>query len=190
MIFELTRPFCQRLIRLFSKIIQIVSGGGKSTTVKMLERFYDPTSGSVKLDGVDIKDINLKHLRSLIGYVGQEPTLFATSIANNIKYGNPSATQEQIEEAAKLANAHDFIASFPDGYSTQVGDKGAQLSGGESKILECQLNSLLANKIRITPHNFLLFVSNRAKTENCDCSRAGGQPHYPSFGRSNKVSHQ
>jgi ATP-binding cassette, subfamily B (MDR/TAP), member 1 len=108
----------------------------------MLERFYDPTSGSVKLDGADIKNINLKHLRSLIGYVGQEPTLFATSIANNIKYGNPSATQKQIEEAAKLANAHDFIASFPDGYNTQVGDKGAQLSGGESvnlKLKSCSL---------------------------------------------------
>ena len=105
----------------------------------MLERFYDPTSGSVKLDGVDIKDINVKHLRSLIGYVGQEPTLFATSIAKNIKYGNPSATQQQIEEAAKLANAHDFIASFPDGYDTQVGDKGAQLSGGEQKFLHLEL---------------------------------------------------
>ena len=76
--------------------------------------------GSVKLDGVDIKDINLKHFRSLIGYVGQEPTLFATSIGQNIKYGNPSATQEQIEEAARLANAHDFISGFPDGYNTQV----------------------------------------------------------------------
>ena len=101
-----------------------ISGGGKSTVVKMLERFYDPVSGSVKLDGVDIKDINLKHFRSLIGYVGQEPTLFATSIAKNIKYGNPSATQEQIEEAARLANAHDFISSFPDKYDTNVGDKG------------------------------------------------------------------
>ena len=106
----------------------ILSGGGKSTVVKMLERFYDPVSGSVKLDGVDIKDINLKYFRSLIGYVGQEPTLFATSIAKNIKYGNPSATQEQIEEAARLANAHDFISSFPDKYNTNVGDKGQLFS--------------------------------------------------------------
>jgi ATP-binding cassette subfamily B (MDR/TAP) protein 1 len=109
------------------------SGGGKSTIVKMLERFYDPIEGAVCIDGVNIKDINVKHLRSCIGYVGQEPNLFATTISQNIKYGNPSATQEQIEEAARLANAHDFISSFPDAYNTQVGDKGAQLSGGQKQ---------------------------------------------------------
>lgn len=106
------------------------SGGGKSTTVALIERFYDPLRGDVQLDGVNLKDINVKHLRSSIGYVGQEPTLFATTIAGNIKYGNPSASQEEIEAAARKANAHDFIVSFPDGYNTQVGDKGAQLSGG------------------------------------------------------------
>lgn len=109
------------------------SGGGKSTTVALLERFYDPKSGSVELDGVDLKDINVHHLRSLIGYVGQEPTLFATSIAANIKYGNPDATQEEVEAAAKMANAHDFITSFPDGYETQCGDKGSQMSGGQKQ---------------------------------------------------------
>jgi ATP-binding cassette, subfamily B (MDR/TAP), member 1 len=101
--------------------------------MKLLERFYDPLAGAVKLDGVDFKDINVKHLRSNIGYVGQEPTLFATTIAKNIQYGNPGATQEQIEEAAKQANAHDFIMSFPDGYNTQVGDKGSQMSGGQKQ---------------------------------------------------------
>lgn len=109
------------------------SGGGKSTIVKMLERFYDPNEGCVKLDGNDLRDINVKHLRSLIGYVGQEPTLFATTIEKNIKYGNPFATKEEIEQAARLANAHDFIMSFQDGYNTQVGDKGAQLSGGQKQ---------------------------------------------------------
>jgi ABC-type multidrug transport system fused ATPase/permease subunit len=109
------------------------SGGGKSTVVKMLERFYDPTDGSVSLDGTDLKDINVKHLRSMIGYVGQEPTLFATTIEKNIRYGNPSASKEEIEEAARLANAHDFISSFNDGYDTQVGDKGTQLSGGQKQ---------------------------------------------------------
>ena len=104
-----------------------------STVVKMLERFYDPLEGSIELDGINIKDINVKHLRSCIGYVGQEPTLFATTIAKNIQYGNPSATQEQIEEAARLANAHDFIVNQPDGYQTQVGDKGTQLSGGQKQ---------------------------------------------------------
>jgi len=109
------------------------SGGGKSTTVALLERFYDPLSGTIELDGINLKDINVHHLRSLIGYVGQEPILFATSIAANIKYGNPSATQEQIEAAAKMANAHDFISSFPDGYATQCGDKGSQMSGGQKQ---------------------------------------------------------
>lgn len=109
------------------------SGGGKSTVVKLLERFYDPTEGSVKLDGVDLRDINVKHLRSMIGYVGQEPALFATTIGKNIAYGLPGCTQEQIEEAAKQANAHDFIMQLPDGYDTDVGDKGSQLSGGQKQ---------------------------------------------------------
>jgi ATP-binding cassette subfamily B (MDR/TAP) protein 1 len=109
------------------------SGGGKSTIVSLLERFYDPSSGSVFIDGVDVRDINVTHLRRNIGYVGQEPALFATSIRGNIKYGNPDATQEQIEEAARLANAHDFITKFSDGYDTQVGDKGSQLSGGQKQ---------------------------------------------------------
>jgi ATP-binding cassette subfamily B (MDR/TAP) protein 1 len=85
------------------------------------------------LDGVDLKDINVSYLRSRIGYVGQEPALFATTIRGNIQYGNPNATQEQIEEAARLANAHDFITGFSDGYDTQVGDKGGQLSGGQKQ---------------------------------------------------------
>lgn len=99
----------------------------------MVERFYDPQSGCIELDGVNLKDINVAHLRSAIGYVGQEPVLFATSIRANIQYGNPDATFEQIEEAARLANAHDFITSFSDGYETQVGDKGSQLSGGQKQ---------------------------------------------------------
>jgi ATP-binding cassette, subfamily B (MDR/TAP), member 1 len=109
------------------------SGGGKSTVVSMLERFYDPLQGCIELDGIDIRDINVSHLRSIIGYVGQEPTLFATTIRGNIQYGNPNATQEQIESAARMANAHDFITSFSDGYDTQVGDKGSQLSGGQKQ---------------------------------------------------------
>jgi len=109
------------------------SGGGKSTIVKLLERFYDPTAGSVKLDGTDIKEINVKHLRHTIGYVGQEPVLFATSIGKNIAFGYPGCSQKQIEEAAKLANAHDFIMKLPDGYDTDVGDKGSQLSGGQKQ---------------------------------------------------------
>lgn len=109
------------------------SGGGKSTVVQLLERFYDPISGSVNLDNRNIKDLNVKWLRDQIGLVSQEPCLFARSVRENIAYGSPDATQDQIEEAAKMANAHDFITSFPNGYDTQVGDKGAQLSGGQKQ---------------------------------------------------------
>jgi ATP-binding cassette subfamily B (MDR/TAP) protein 1 len=109
------------------------SGGGKSTVMSLIERFYDPLSGSVSLDGVNLRDINVSHLRSMIGYVGQEPTLFATSIRGNIRFGNPDATDEMIESAARMANAHDFIMSFSDGYDTQVGDRGSQLSGGQKQ---------------------------------------------------------
>jgi ABC-type multidrug transport system fused ATPase/permease subunit len=118
------------------------SGQGKSTIVKLLERFYDPVEGSLSLDGCDIKDINVRYLRSLIGYVGQEPSLFATSIANNICYGKPGCTQKEIEAAAVQANAHDFISQLPDGYDTQVGDRGSQLSGGQ-KVCRAIVSKLL-----------------------------------------------
>ena len=109
----------------------IVQTGGKSTAISLIERFYDPSSGEICIDGQNIRTMNVHHLRDQIGLVNQEPTLFATSIAGNIAYGCPGVTQEQIEAAARLSNAHDFIISFPDGYNTQVGDKGAQLSGGK-----------------------------------------------------------
>jgi len=109
------------------------SGGGKSTTVQLLERYYDPTSGSITLDGNDLKDLNVPWLRDQIGLVSQEPVLFARSIRENIAYGLPGATEEQIISVAKAANAHNFISGFPNGYDTQVGDKGAQLSGGQKQ---------------------------------------------------------
>jgi ABC-type multidrug transport system, ATPase and permease components len=109
------------------------SGSGKSTTVSMLERFYDPTSGSITLDGTDIRDINVQWLRDHIGLVAQEPILFARSIKENIAYGMKGATEQDIIDVAKSANAHDFIMQFPNGYETQVGDKGAQLSGGQKQ---------------------------------------------------------
>lgn len=106
------------------------SGGGKSTVVQLIERFYDVTSGSITLDGNDLRSLNVHWLRSQIGLVSQEPKLFALSIRENIAIGCPGATTEQIEEAARKANAHDFIVSFRDGYDTDCGDQGAQLSGG------------------------------------------------------------
>ncbi|GMF28770.1 unnamed protein product [Phytophthora lilii] len=110
------------------------SGGGKSTCVSLIERFYDPIDGQVLLDGVDTKELNLNWLRSQIGLVGQEPTLFIGTIADNISYGlAEQPSQQEIEEAAKMANAHGFITKFPDGYDTQVGMKGEQLSGGQKQ---------------------------------------------------------
>ena len=109
------------------------SGGGKSTVIQLIERFYDPISGNVELDGVDLTKLNLKWLRDQLGLVSQEPTLFNTTIGENIKYGYPGATQKEIEEAAKKANAHDFITSFPAGYDTKVGENATQVSGGQKQ---------------------------------------------------------
>ncbi|KAJ8314248.1 LOW QUALITY PROTEIN: hypothetical protein KUTeg_008809 [Tegillarca granosa] len=109
------------------------SGCGKSTIMQLLQRFYDPQEGKVLIDGNDIKEVNLKWLREHIGIVGQEPILFATTIGENIRYGRDGVTQEQIEQAAKMANAHDFIMMLPDKYETLVGDRGAQLSGGQKQ---------------------------------------------------------
>ncbi len=107
------------------------SGAGKSTTINLLCRFYEPDAGSIKIDGIDYRDISLTSMRRQIGIVLQEPFLFNGTIAENIAYGKPSATFEEIVEAAKAANAHNFALGKPDGYDTMVGEKGAKLSGGE-----------------------------------------------------------
>jgi len=96
------------------------SGSGKSTVIALLERFYDPSSGEVLLDGVDIRRLRVKWLRSQMGLVSQEPPLLATSIMENIQFGKEDATVEEIIVAAKAANAHDFITKLPQGYNTQV----------------------------------------------------------------------
>ena len=107
------------------------SGAGKSTLINLICRFYTPDSGRLEIDGEDIKQINLKNLRSQIGVVLQEPYLFSGTIVENIAYANPNATMEDIITAAKAANAHDFIVKFPDGYDAEVGERGGSLSGGE-----------------------------------------------------------
>lgn len=109
------------------------SGGGKSTIIKMIERFYDPTKGQVLLDGNNLKDLNVQWLRDQMGLVSQEPLLFSTSIMENIRNGKRGATEDEVREAAKMANAHDFITKFPKGYDTLVGERGTQLSGGEKQ---------------------------------------------------------
>nr|XP_033786801.1 ATP-binding cassette sub-family B member 5 isoform X3 [Geotrypetes seraphini] len=109
------------------------SGCGKSTTVQLLQRLYDPQQGMITLDGHDIRTLNLKHHRELIGVVSQEPVLFGTTIKNNIRYGREDASDEEIEKAAKEANAYDFIMELPDKFNTLVGERGAQLSGGQKQ---------------------------------------------------------
>jgi subfamily B ATP-binding cassette protein MsbA len=107
------------------------TGGGKSTVVSLIPRFYDPTSGSVRIDGVDIREYKLHPLRDQIGFVLQDTVLFRGTIRDNIAYGRPGATQKEIEEAAKLANADEFISRMPHGYDTMVGERGLTLSGGQ-----------------------------------------------------------
>ena len=109
------------------------SGSGKSTIASLIPRFYDPSAGAVLVDDRDLRDLDPHWLRRHIGIVAQEPILFSTSIEANIKYGRESATRQQIEAAAQAANAADFITGFPDGYQTQVGERGVQLSGGQKQ---------------------------------------------------------
>jgi ATP-binding cassette subfamily B protein len=107
------------------------TGAGKSTLVSLLTRFYDPTSGQILLDGNDLRDYKVADLRDQFAIVLQEPVLFSTSIAENIAYAKPGAKGDEIVKAAKAANGHDFISALPDGYETQVGERGMRLSGGE-----------------------------------------------------------
>ena len=107
------------------------SGSGKSTLVDLIPRFWDVEKGSVTVDGIDVKDLRVKELRGLMGNVSQEAILFNDTIFNNIAFGTPDATPERVEEAARVANAHDFIMATPDGYQTVIGDRGCRLSGGQ-----------------------------------------------------------
>ncbi|MFO0683505.1 MAG: ABC transporter transmembrane domain-containing protein [Sandaracinus sp.] len=117
------------------QLIAIVgaSGAGKSTIASLLSRLYDPTSGVVRLDGHDLRALDPDWLREQVGVVSQEPILFSTSIADNIRYGRRDATDAEVEEAAKVANAHAFVSRFPEGYATNVGERGIQLSGGQKQ---------------------------------------------------------
>jgi ABC-type multidrug transport system fused ATPase/permease subunit len=107
------------------------TGSGKSTVVSLIPRFYDAGEGRVLIDGVDVRDYKLQGLRDQIGFVLQDTVLFRGTVRSNIAYGRPGASEREIIEAARLANAHDFIREMPDGYDTQVGERGLTLSGGE-----------------------------------------------------------
>ncbi|MBQ4327746.1 MAG: ABC transporter ATP-binding protein [Clostridia bacterium] len=111
------------------------SGAGKTTLCSLIPRFYDVTGGSIKLDGFDVRDVTLKSLRRQIGIVQQDVYLFAGTVYENILYGRPDATEEEVIEAAKNANAHEFIMSLPDGYNTDIGQRGVKLSGGQKQRL-------------------------------------------------------
>jgi ATP-binding cassette, subfamily B, bacterial MsbA len=133
---EHERPLALRNVSLdipFGEVVAVVggNGSGKSTLVNMIPRFVDPSGGHVRIDSVDIREYRTLDLRSQIGLVTQETLLFNDSIYENIRYGNSTATREQIEDAAKQAHADSFISQLPDGYDTVVGDKGSKLSGGQ-----------------------------------------------------------
>ncbi|CAH2042661.1 unnamed protein product, partial [Iphiclides podalirius] len=118
------------------KTVAIVgtSGNGKSTIAALLERFYDVNEGVVTIDGIDVRDLDVKWLRGrALGLIGQEPVLFATTVKENIRYGRPDASDEEVYRAAMTANAHDFINGFPEGYNTLVGERGMALSGGQKQ---------------------------------------------------------
>lgn len=109
------------------------SGGGKSTVAGLMPRFYDPTSGTILLDGMDLRDLKLSWLREKIGIVSQEPVLISSTVAENILYGNPNAGKDDVLAAARSANILETVLSFPEGFETQVGEKGMQLSGGQKQ---------------------------------------------------------
>ena len=120
------------------------SGSGKSTLVDLIPRFYDVTKGSVMVEGIDVRDVKVADLRGLMGNVNQEAILFNDTFRNNIAFGNEDATLEEVERAARIANAHDFIMATPDGYDTMLGDRGCRLSGGERQRISIA-RSILKN---------------------------------------------
>jgi len=120
------------------------SGGGKSSLVNLIPRFYDVTEGAILIDGINLKDASIASLRKQIAIVTQEPILFNDTVRNNIAYGNPEASDEEVEAAAKAAFAFDFVESFPDGFATSIGELGGRLSGGEKQRI-CIARALLKN---------------------------------------------
>jgi ABC-type multidrug transport system fused ATPase/permease subunit len=125
------------------------TGAGKSTLINLIPRFYDATKGRVVIDGVDVRDLNLHELRRAIGMIFQETFLFSASVAENIAYGRPDAEREEIERAARAAQAHEFIAALEHGYDTIIGERGISLSGGQKQRLSIARAFLMNPRILI-----------------------------------------
>ncbi|NJK43301.1 MAG: ABC transporter ATP-binding protein, partial [Pleurocapsa sp. SU_196_0] len=132
------------------------TGSGKTSLTNLIPRFYDPTAGSVKIDGFDVRDVTLESLRSQIGIVLQEALLFSGSVRDNIAYGKPDAAQSEIENASRAAQAHEFIVGLPDGYDTVVGERGVGLSGGQRQRIA------IARALLVNPRLLILDDSTSA----------------------------
>ena len=126
------------------------TGSGKTTIINLLPRFYDPSSGSITIDGLDLRSVSLDSLRSQIGIVLQETTLFSSTIRENIAFGRPNATLAEVQAAARAAAADDFIEAMPEGYDTHVGERGSTLSGGQKQRIA------IARALLLNPHLLIL----------------------------------
>jgi len=126
-----------------------LTGAGKSTLARLIPRLFDPPPGTVLVGGTDVRDLSLAQLRRMIGFVPQDPFLFSASIRENIAFGNPEASDAEVEEAARRAGIHDEIIEFPDRYETRVGERGIALSGGQKQRVAIARALLLSPKILI-----------------------------------------